>query len=92
MNRNQKKYDLAPLPKTNDKKAQRFLNPDGNAEHYQIPVSSLEKADPHQCGMIVVRDGFLVCTKGKMEHTIPVKNIDEFISKNKTLMAKHLQR
>lgn len=92
MNRNQKKYDLPGLPATNDKKAQRFLNPDGQAEHYLVPKGEVKPADPHQCGMIVVRDGHLVCTKGKMEHTIPVKDIDDFIRKNETLMAKHLRK
>lgn len=92
MNRNRKSYDLPDLPATNDKKAQRFLNPDGKAEHYQVNVNDLQKHDPHVCGMIVVRDGFLVCQNGKMEHTLSVKNIEEFISKNKTLMAKNLQK
>lgn len=89
MNRNRNSYRLADLPKTGSKKQISRFNPDGHAEEYQVePGKNIYK---HECGAIVVENGFLVCTKSKHPHTIAVENIDEFIRNNTHLMKKHLR-
>lgn len=83
---NQKRPDAIhpDLPKTGSKEQKERFNPDGQAtESLVTPGHNRYK---HICGELVVRDGFLVCTLSKYEHTLEVKDIDEFIRSNEKLM------
>lgn len=89
MNSNRNRYRHPELPKTGSEEQVERFNPDGQAEEFRVePGKNRYK---HECGEIVVDNGFLVCTRSKYPHTLEVKNLDEFISKNPMLMKKTLQ-
>lgn len=86
MNQKRPQTTLSDLPKTGSKEHLERFNPDGQAENYSVTPG--QQRYRHICGELVVRDGFLVCTLSKYEHTLEVKNIDEFIRANESLMKK----
>lgn len=89
MNSNRQSFRHPPLPKTGSEEQLDRFNPDGHAEEHRVEPG--KNRYQHECGEIVVENGFLICTRSKYHHTLEVKNIDEFISKNPELMKKTLQ-
>lgn len=88
-NRIKNRYRHGELPKTGSEEQIERFNPDGHAEEFRVePGKNRYK---HECGELIVENSFLICTRSKYPHTLEVKNLDEFISKNKALMKQTLQ-
>ena len=85
MNNQKKQSQLNDLPGTNNPRAKRLWNPDGEA--FQEKVQTDRPRAKTECGNFRVENNFIVCQKCQQHHTIQAKNIEKFIDKNKSLMA-----